>query len=89
MAQEYQEAAKWIRLAATQGNANAQFNLGGMYYEGKGLPRDYVLAHLLVSRAAEQGFSKAVTLRETLEGLMIPEQLSEAQRLEAQGFMVR
>ncbi len=89
VAQEYQEAAKWIRLAATQGNANAQFNLGGMYYEGKGLPRDYVLAHLLVSRAAEQGFSKAVTLRETLEGLMISEQLAEAQRLEGQGFMVR
>ncbi len=35
------------------------------------------------------GFPKAVTLRETLEGLMIPEQLSEAQRLEGQGFMVR
>ncbi len=50
---------------------------------------DYVLAHLLVSRAAEQGFSKAVTLQETLEGLMIPEQLAEAQRLEGQGFIVR
>ena len=72
-----------------QGNAKAQFNLGGMYYEGKGLPTDYVLAHLWLTRAAEQGFPKAVTFRETLEGVMIPEQLSEAQRLEAKGFMVR
>ncbi len=40
-----------------------------------------------VSRAAERGFPKAVTLRETLEGVMIPEQLSKAQRLEAKGLM--
>ncbi len=56
-------------------------------YEGKGLPTDYVLAHLWLTRAAEQGFPKAVTFRETLEGLMIPKQLSEAQRLEAKGLM--
>ncbi len=87
--QNYQEAAQWFQRAAKQGNAKAQFNLGGMYSEGKGLPTDYVLAHLWLTRAAEQGFPKAVTLRETLEGVMIPEQLSEAQRLEAKGFMVR
>ena len=60
-----------------------------MYYAGKGFPKDYVLAHLWVRRAAERGFSKAVTLRETLEGVMILEQLSEAQRLEAKGFRIR
>ena len=42
-----------------------------------------------VSRAAEQGFNKAVVLWEALEGVMIPEQLSEAQRLEAKGFRIR
>ncbi len=89
VAQDYQEAAKWFRLAATQGNAKAQYALGGMYYEGKGFPTDYVLAHLWVSRAAEQGFTQAVTFRETLEGVMIPEELSEAQRLEAKGFSLR
>ena len=60
-----------------------------MYYAGKGFPKDYVLAHLWVRRAAEQGFPKAVTFRETIEGAMIPEQLSEAQRLEAKGFRLR
>ena len=84
---DYQKAAQWFRLATTQGNAKAQFNLGGMYYKGKGLPMDYVLAHLWVGRAAERGFPKAVTFRETLEGVMIPEQLSKAQRLEAKGLM--
>ena len=48
-----------------------------------------MLAHLWLTRAAEQGSPKAVTLRETLEGVMISEQLAEAQRLEAQGFRVR
>ena len=60
-----------------------------MYSEGKGLPKDYVVAHLWLTRAAARGFPKAVTFRETLEGLMIPEQLAEAQRLEAQGFRIR
>ena len=46
-----------------------------MSYEDKGLPWDYVLAYVWVSRAAEPGFPKTITLRETLEGLMIPEQL--------------
>ncbi len=89
VAQDDHEAMKWFRLAAMQGNAKAQFTLGNMYYKGKGLPQDYVLDHLWLTRAAEQGFPKAVTFRETLEGVMIPEQLSEAQRLEGQGFMVR
>ena len=47
------------------------------------------IAPVWFTRAAEQGFNEAVTLRESLEGLMIPEQLSEAQRIEGQGFMVR
>ena len=43
------------------------------------------IAPVWLTRAAEQGCNEAITLRETLEGLMIPEQLSEAQRLETKG----
>ena len=35
---------KWYRLAADQGYAAAQFNLGVMYAKGQGVPQDYVLA---------------------------------------------
>ena len=35
-------AARWYRLAADQGDADAQFNLGAMYAEGQGVPQDYV-----------------------------------------------
>ncbi len=38
------EAVKWFRLAAEQGNANAQQNFGFMYLEGRGVPQDFVEA---------------------------------------------
>jgi FOG: TPR repeat, SEL1 subfamily len=40
------EAAQWYRLAADQGLGGAQFNLGILYTEGKGVPQDQVLAHM-------------------------------------------
>ena len=33
------EALKWFQLAADQGVARAQFNLGVMYSNGEGIPR--------------------------------------------------
>jgi TPR repeat protein len=37
--QDYQEALKWYRLAAEQGYATAQNNLGVMYVMGKGVTK--------------------------------------------------
>ena len=39
---DYQEAVKWFRLSAEQGDANAQSNLGKVYHNGQGVPQDYV-----------------------------------------------
>ena len=36
------EAVKWYRMAAEQGIASAQYNLGVMYANGQGVPQDYV-----------------------------------------------
>ena len=36
----YKGAVKWYRFAAEQGDAFAQFKLGGMYLMGKGVPQD-------------------------------------------------
>ena len=46
------EAAKWFRKSAEQGHADAQSSLGGMYEDGKGVPRDYVQAHKWYNLAA-------------------------------------
>ena len=53
------EAMKWYRLAADRGDASAQFNLGIIYDEGLGVPRDYAEAMKWYSRAANQGFASA------------------------------
>ena len=54
MRQNDVEAAKWYRLAAEQGDADAQFNLGLMYDDGKGVPQDDVEAVKWYRLAAEQ-----------------------------------
>ena len=38
---DYKEAVKWYRLAAEQGGAEAQNNLGHMYDKGEGVAQDY------------------------------------------------
>ena len=49
------EAVRWYRLAAEQGHADAQFNLGDMYTDGLGVAQDYAEATLWYHSAAEQG----------------------------------
>lgn len=43
------EAAKWLRSAAGQGNAKAQWSLGNLYFTGKGVSRDFAEAYLWYS----------------------------------------
>jgi tetratricopeptide (TPR) repeat protein len=52
---EYAEAAKWYRLAADQGLADAQYKLGSMYDSGGRLKRDYPEAAKWYRLAANQG----------------------------------
>ena len=47
------------RKAAEQGNAEAQFNLGGMYANGLGVPEDQAEAAKWYRKAAEQGHAEA------------------------------
>ena len=53
------EAAKWYRLAARQGHAIAQNNLGSMYAYGRGVPQDDAEAVRWYRQAAEQGAAEA------------------------------
>ena len=46
-------------LAAAQGRADAQFNLGVMHAKGRGVPQDYGLALKWYRLAAAQGHAKA------------------------------
>ena len=56
---DYPQAVKWFRKAAEQGNSFAQFNLGQIYTQGKGVPQDYAEAVKWWRKAAEQGNAPA------------------------------
>ncbi|MEI8182452.1 MAG: tetratricopeptide repeat protein, partial [Desulfomonile sp.] len=58
--QNYEEALKWYRKAADQGDAIAQRFLGFMYYEGQGVPQNYKEALKWYRKAADQGNKKAI-----------------------------
>ena len=84
--QDYAAAMKWYRLAADQGNAKAQSNLGVMYGNGQGVPQDYVQAHLWWSLAAAGGDkdalkNNALKNRDIVAAKMTPAQIAEAQKL--------
>ena len=55
------EAVRWYRLAADQGNAVAQVNLGWMYLNGRGVSRDCQEAHRLTELASASGLAEATT----------------------------
>ena len=48
-----------VRACADQGYARAQYNLGGMYFNGYGVPKDDVEAVRLYRLAADQGYVDA------------------------------
>ena len=75
------EAVRWYRLAAEQGNADAQFTLGLMYEKGKGVPEDDVLAHMWWNLSASMGNDDAAERRDRVAGKMTPAQIQEAHQL--------
>ena len=50
--QDFAEAARWYRKAADQGLAEAQANLGDLYFKGRGVTQDNAEAHMWLSIAA-------------------------------------
>jgi hypothetical protein len=48
-------AVRELKPLADQGSAEAQFNLGSLYYQGWGVPQDYREAVMWMRKAAEQG----------------------------------
>jgi hypothetical protein len=59
VAQDYAEAVRWYLMAADQGDAPAQNNLGFMYANGQGVLQDFAEAVRWYRLAADQGNSPA------------------------------
>jgi hypothetical protein len=72
---------KWYTLAAEQGVAFAQSNLGVMYGTGQGVIQDNVYAHMWLNIAASSGHKSASKNRDIIAKRMTPSQLEKAQDL--------
>ena len=59
---DYATALKFWRPLAEQGDAEAQFSLGGMYADGRGVSQDNAKAMIWRRKAAEQGHAAAQAL---------------------------
>jgi len=75
------EAVKWYRLAAEQGLAQAQLNLGTMYGTGAGVPLNYIKAYAWWALAKAQDNEDAAGNLDIAKSEMTAADISEAQRL--------
>ena len=78
--QNLTEAARWYRRAADHGVVAAQIVIGTMYADGRGVPQDYVRAHMWLNLAAARGNEDARELRDLICASMTGPQIAEAQR---------
>lgn len=79
------EHAEQVQEKAEAGNVDAQYALGLMYAEGRGIKQDEIQAYIWLSRAVEQGDQDAATLRYVLLSQMEPRQIAAAVRRVEQG----
>ena len=79
------EAVRWFRRAAERGYYDAQYYLGTMYTDGRGVLQDAVTAHMWLNLAAAQYSGSLgdlyVRARDRVAARLTPEQRAEAQRL--------
>ena len=74
-----------LRVDADAGDAHAQTNLAIAYFNGEGVPQDYVEAHkwlnLAASRASTENQKRYAESRDAVASFMTPQQNADAQKL--------
>ena len=77
---DYNEAFKGWKLAAEQGDVEAQYNLGLTYANGEGVPQDLEAALKWWKLAAEQGSADAQSDLGVMDqsGIGVPQDYKEA-----------
>lgn len=64
--QDYREAAHWYWMAAEQGDKFGEYNLGKLYEDGHGVPKNLAIAAYWYEKAEQQGHSRAAASRKSL-----------------------
>jgi TPR repeat protein len=78
------EAVSWFRRAADRGDPPAQFTMGTLYANGRGVQQDPVQAHLWFTLAASGGHRAAAANLVLYQEMMSDQQIGESQRLAAE-----
>lgn len=81
------KAVKWYRLAAQQGHTDAQFKLGIIYEQGRGVPQDDMLAYMWFDIAIKQGRKATEENRIPAAARLSPELQQEAENLAEEWLM--
>jgi TPR repeat protein len=73
----FEEAMKWWKLAGDQGHHKSLYNLSGLYFQGKGAPKDLSLAYAYFK------LSKLVPPKKVSEmaGILTAPELAKAEKL--------
>jgi Sel1 repeat-containing protein len=79
---DYEQAMKWLRMAADQGHVEAEDRVGLMYYLGEGVPQDYLEAVRWYKTAANKGNAHAQWQLVDMyqKGIGVPQDLEESKR---------
>ena len=72
---------KWYRLAADQGVAKAQNNLGVMFEFGNGVLQDNTMAHMWYNIASANGDEESGKWRDKIATEMTPAAIEKAQAM--------
>ena len=79
--EDLKEARKWLLKAADGGDAEAQHQLGSMYFTGQGgMARNYLAAYKWMALAVEQGRADAQDGLNRVTAVMTPFQQAEARK---------
>jgi peptidoglycan hydrolase-like protein with peptidoglycan-binding domain len=81
---QYSNALNEFTPLANEGNPEAQYILGSMYAQGKGVLQDYAQAHAWFNLAASKGHEKAALYRDEIAMKMTSNQVARAQQLAIQ-----
>ncbi|HEY6170300.1 MAG TPA: tetratricopeptide repeat protein [Verrucomicrobiae bacterium] len=76
------ESLRWYRKAADQGYPGAQFNLGMIYKDGTGVPKDLAESFKWFQLSADQGYAKGQVLLAFayIDGLGVEKNLVQAHK---------
>lgn len=76
----FEDAAQWFLKAAEQGDAEAQFLLGRMHYDGNSLSVDNVTAYMWFDIAAGNGLRAGVRYRDGIAERMTEDEVAAARQ---------